>query len=338
VSERATPQRTLLRDVAERAGVSAMTVTRTLRQPEKVAKGTRARVEAAVRELGYTPDLNARGLASRKSGLVAAIVPLLTNSLIAEIVQGLTDALSEHDFQLLIGASGFDAVAEESLIREFLSRRVDALFLTGTERTPAAIRMLKRSRLPVVEGGNLSARPIDMVVGYSNVRAAMEISHHLIEHHKGPVGYIGATPRNNDRARDRRRGFEAACAAARRRVDPRHCIETRLDLVAGAEAMAALILRKPRVRAVFCSADVLAVGAMFECGRQQLAIPRDVAVAGFDDLDIAGQIVPALTTLRVPRYAIGRQAGTMICERLAGQRVAERVVDVGYRLVVRDSA
>jgi len=169
-------RRALLRDVAARAGVSAMTVTRTLREAGKVSAKTRARVEAAVRELAYTPDLNARGLASRKSGLVAAIVPLLTNSLIAEIVQGLTDALAERDFQLLIGAAGFDALAEEALIREFLARRVDAIYLTGTCRTAASLRLLQRAGVPVVEGGNLHAGAIDMEVGYSNVNAAMEIS------------------------------------------------------------------------------------------------------------------------------------------------------------------
>lgn len=332
------PRRALLRDVAQRAGVSAMTVTRTLRQPDKVSQATRERVEAAVNALRYTPDLNARGLASRRSGLVAAIVPLLTNSLIAEIVQGLSDALAEHDYQLLIGASGFDARAEEALIREFLSRRVDAIYLTGTKRTPASIRLLQSARLPIVEGGNLHRRPLDMEVGYSNVNAASEITRLLLSRYDGPIGYIGALPRDNDRARDRRKGFEAACVAAGRAVDPRHCIETRLDLVAGAEAMAQLAQAKPRPRAVFCSADALAVGALFECQRRGLAVPRAIALAGFDDLDIAGQTLPAITTVRVPRYEMGRHAGMLLCDRLAGRRVAARIVDVGYRLIERDSA
>jgi LacI family transcriptional regulator, gluconate utilization system Gnt-I transcriptional repressor len=338
MTERKPPRRALLRDVAQRADVSAMTVTRTLREPDKVSKATRARVEAAVRALRYTPDLNARGLASRKSGLVAAIVPLLTNSLIAEIVQGLSDALAEHDYQLLIGASGFDAKAEEALIREFLSRRVDAIYLTGTKRTPASIRMLRSARLPIVEGGNLHARPLDMEVGYSNASAASEITRLVLSRYDGPIGYIGAFPRDNDRARDRRKGFEAACAAAKRAVDPRHCIETKLDLVAGAAAMAQLAQVKPRPRAVFCSADALAVGALFECQRRGLAVPRAIAIAGFDDLDIAGQMLPAITTVRVPRYEIGRRAGMLLCDRLAGRRVAARIVDVGYRLIERDSA
>jgi LacI family gluconate utilization system Gnt-I transcriptional repressor len=331
-------RRTLLRDVARRAGVSAMTVTRSLRQPDKVSDATRARVLTAVRDLGYTPDLNARGLASRKSGLVAAIVPLLTNSLIAEIVQGLGDTLRAEGYQLLIGASGFDARAEEALVREFLSRRVDAIYLTGTRRTPAAVRMLRGARLPIVEGGNLHPRRLDMEVGYSNVDAAAEITRLLLTRYAGSIGYIGALPRDNDRARDRRRGFEAACVRARRNVDPRHCVETKLDLVAGAQAMAKLLDAKPRPRAVFCSADALAVGALFECQRRGIAVPRALAIAGFDDLDIAGQTLPALTTVRVPRYELGRHAGRLLCDRLAGRRMATRVIDVGYRLVERGSA
>ena len=238
----------------------------------------------------------------------------------------------------LIGASGFDAKAEEALVREFLSRRVDAIYLTGTRRTRTSVRMLRHARLPIVEGGNLHRAPLDMEVGYSNVNAAAEITRLLLSRYEGPVGYIGAFPRDNDRARDRRKGFEAACAKAGRPVDPRHCIETKLDLVAGANAMARLAEMKRRPHAVFCSADALAVGALFECQRRGIAIPRAIAIAGFDDLDIASQTLPAITTVRVPRYEMGRRAGQLLCDRLAGRRVAARVVDVGYTLVERESA
>ena len=331
-------RRARLADVAALAGVSAMTVARALRDPHKVADATRARVAQALAQTAYTPDLNARGLASKRSGMVAAIVPLLTNSLAAEIVQGLTDALAKRDIHLLIGASGFSASAEEALIRDFLSRRVDAIFLTGTCRTPEAVRMLTEPRIPVVESGNLPDTPIDMVVGYSNVAAAQAVTRHLLRAGYAPVGYIGAAPEDNDRARDRRSGFNKAIGAARQRADPSLCIETELDLAAGARAMASLLKRRRRPRAVFCSADVLAVGAVFECRRQGLDVPGDVAIAGFDDLDIAAQIVPALTTLHVARYEIGRRAGDMIADRLAGRRVRKRIVDVGFELVLRDSA
>jgi LacI family transcriptional regulator, gluconate utilization system Gnt-I transcriptional repressor len=325
-------------DVAQAAGVSTMTVVRVLRAPSKVADATRERVERVLKRTGYTPDLTARGLASNRTGLIAAIVPLLTNSLIAEIMQGLTDVLAPHDHHLLLGASGFSAAHEEALVRAFLSRRVDGLYLTGLIHTPETVRMLKRAGIPVVEGGNLGSDPIDMVVGYSNVRAAREVTRHLIERGYDPIGYIGAHPADNDRARDRRRGYEAALSAARLRRDASLCIETSLDIAAGAAAMAALLDRRPDVRAVFCSADAIAVGAMHECQRRGLAIPARIAIAGFDDLPIASHVSPPLTTVRIPRYEIGRCAGTLLCDRLAKRPVRRRVVDTGYALIERQSA
>ena len=102
--------------------------------------------------------------------------------------------------------------------------------------------------------------------------------------------------------------------------------------------MATLLDRRPDVRAVFCSADAMAVGALFECQRRGLAIPDRIAVAGFDDIPIAAQVVPALTTMRVLRYEIGQRAGRMIGDRLAKRAVKQRIVDTGFELVVRDSA
>lgn len=330
-------RRPRLLDVARAAGVSTMTVVRAMRDPDKVARSTRERVESVLRETGYTPDLTARGLASSRSGLVAAIVPVLTNSLIADIMQGLSDDLAEDGYHLLLGASGFSAAQEEVLVRAFLSRRVDGLYLTGVIHTDGTLRMLRQAGIPVVEGGNMTDAPIDMVVGYANVEAARAITRHLIARRYAPIGYIGAFPADNDRARDRREGYEAALAAARRPRDASLCVETTLDVDAGARAMATLLERRPDVRAVFCSADAIAIGALYECQRRGLAVPAQVAIAGFDDVPLAGQVVPALTTIRVRRYEIGRRAARLIRDRLAGRPVRRRVVDTGYELIIRES-
>jgi LacI family gluconate utilization system Gnt-I transcriptional repressor len=331
-------RRPRLADVASAAGVSTMTVVRVLRDPAKVAALTRARVEEVIRDTGYTPDLVARGLASRRSELIGAVIPVLTNSLIAEIMQGLSDTLALQNYHLLLGASGFSAAEEEVLVRAFLSRRVDALYLSGVQHSAATVQMLRRAAIPVVEGGNMTREPIDMLVGFSNVEAARTITAYLVRRGYAPIGYIGAFPQDNDRARDRRQGYENALRAAHRRVDASLCVETTLDIDAGARAMATLLDRRPNVRAVFCSADALAVGALFECLRRRLSIPADVAIAGFDDIPIAAQVVPALTTIRVPRYDIGRRAGRMICDRLAGRGIRKRIVDTGFELVARESA
>lgn len=334
---KSSPARPRLSDVARAAGVSTMTVTRVLRDPAKVAAGTRGRVERVLRETGYIPDLMARGLASRRSGLVAVIVPILTNSLIAEIVQGLSDSLATGGYHVVLGVSGFDIHEEERTIRAFLSRRVDAVYLSGVVHTEESRRMLLASGIPVVEGANLGENPIDMAVGHSNLAAAYETTSHLVSRGYDPIGYIGTPSRDNDRARDRRRGFESAILAAGRTLDPALCIEASLDMTAGAQAMGALLDRSPRTRAVFCYSDVLAAGAVFECQRRGIAVPGEVAIAGYDDLEIAGQMVPALTSLRVPRYEIGRRAGEMICRRLTGEPVGERIINTGFELVVRES-
>jgi len=327
-----------LQDVAAKAGVSAMTVVRVLREPAKVAARTRERVERVIRETGYTPDLVARGLASNRSGLVAAIIPVLTNSLIAEIMQGLADAIAPDGYHLLLGASGFSGVGEEALVRAFLSRRIDGLYLTGVQHTAGTVSLCERAGIPVVEGGNLTRTPLDMVVGYSNVEAARTMTRYLVARYEGPVGYIGAHAADNDRARDRRRGYDAALRAAKRKIEPSLCVETALDIESGARALGALVDRRPDVRAVFCSADAIAVGALHECHRRKLAVPGRVAVAGFDDIPIAEHVAPELTTIRIPRYAIGRHAGEMIVRRLAGRPLGRRVVDTGFELIARGSA
>lgn len=331
-------RRARLADVARAADVSTMTVVRVMRDPTRVAASTRERVEAVLLQTGYTPDLTASALASQRSRLVAAIVPVLTNSLIAEIIQGLTDALATNGLQMLLGVSGFSADNEQQLVQAFLSRRVDAMYLTGVIHTPHTVALLKRAGIPVVEGGNLTDDPIDMVVGYSNIEAARAITRYLLQRKYATVGYIGATPADNDRARDRRIGYERALAGARRPVEPALCIETTLDIDAGAVAMGQLLERVPNVRAVFCSADALAVGALYECQRRGRRVPEDVAIAGFDDIVLAAQVVPALTTIRVPRYEIGQRAGALLCDRLAKRVVRRRIVDAGYELVARDSA
>lgn len=331
-------KRPRLRDVAGHAGVSTMTVVRVMRSPDKVAPSTRARVEAVIEKTGYTPDLLARGLALKRTGVVAAIVPLLTNSLVAEVVHGLTDQFEAAGIHLMLGPSGFSPQREESLVRAFLSRRVDAMFLTGTTHTEQTRAMLTAARIPVVEGSNLPERPIDMAVGFSNRDAAGTITRHLLARGYDPIAFIGAHTKDNDRAQDRLAGFRATMRSAGRTVPSDLVVETELDISAGAEAITRLLARRPDIRAVLCSADALAAGALFACQRRGVKVPGQLALAAFDDIEIASLLTPALTTIRVPRLKIGQNAADMILARLAGRSVRKRVIDTGFELIVRESA
>jgi LacI family gluconate utilization system Gnt-I transcriptional repressor len=313
-----------------------MTVTRALREPAKVSPATLDRVRAAIEATGYVPDLVARSLASRTTGVVAMIVPSLANSLIAEVTQGMSQTFLRHGRQLMVGATNYSAGEEEALIRTFLARRVDAIYVTGTSQTPASLALLAGAGIPVVQGGNISDPPVDMAVGTSNLASSRDLVTRLIARYGTRVANLSGVMAGNDRMRDRRRGFLEAMRDAGAPVPAERLAEVPISMDGGRAGIRQLLAGRPR--AVFCSSDVLAAGALLECQRQGLAVPADIAIAGYDDLDIAAHLRPSLTTVRVPRFGIGERAAQMIDDALAGRPVRPRSVDMGYEIMMRESA
>ena len=315
-----------------------MTVTRALRDPAKVAPATLERVRRAIKDADYLPNLVARSLTSLRTGVVAAVVPTLANSLIAEVTQGMSQAFAGHGRQLMIGASNFSSATEEELVRSFIARRADAIYLTGTSQTEETVRMLRASGMPVVQGGNIPDLPIDMVAGTSNVVASRTLVEGLVARYGADIGFIGQDLTDNDRARDRRIGFEQALAAAGVRPRPEWVIHRSLSMQGGVKGVRAFLALPKRPRAIFCGTDVMATGAIFCCARLGVAVPGDIAIAGFDDLEIAAQMMPSLTTVRIPRFEIGVRAAEMIDLALAGRRPPQAVADLGFEIMWRESA
>jgi LacI family gluconate utilization system Gnt-I transcriptional repressor len=331
------PKRPRIRDVAAMAKVSTMTVARVLRTPDLVSSTTRRRVEAALRTSGYTPDLVARSLSVRQTGVVAVLVPHLGHSSFTETIEGLSDELSDDGFHILVGVTGFSPEKEEAVVKAFMSRRVDAIFLTGTSHSGPTATVLRAAGIPVIEGNNIPEHPLDLVVGFSNANGARVATEHLIARGHKRIAHIGLDERRNDRMRDRHLGYVAALRAANLPVRREWSIVTELAVAAGARALRALMSMDPKPTALFCASDVLAIGAVQECHRLGIGVPNNIAIAGFDDLEFSEQLVPALTTIRVPRYEIGRAAGRLLRDCLAGRPIAQKIIDLGFKLIVRDS-
>jgi LacI family gluconate utilization system Gnt-I transcriptional repressor len=190
----------------------------------------------------------------------------------------------------------------------------------------------------VVEGANLTDTPIHLAVGTRNEEAARAVMRHLIGRYGLAIGFAAASPKDNDRMRDRRAGYLAALRQARGRPDPAWMVECPMTMAGGHEAIARLLALPKPPRAVFCGTDVIAAGAIQECVRRGIAVPETIAIAGYDDLEIAAELVPALTTVRMPRYEIGQVAARLMDACLDGRQPAERVHDLGYTLIERDSA
>ncbi len=322
-------------DVARLAGVSMVTVSRAINEPQKVAPATLARITAAIERIGYVPNLLAGSLASKRTRIVAALVPTIANSIFSETVQGMSDVLAGEHYQLLIGQTGYDAAVEHGLVTAFVGRRVDGLILTGIDHSKATRQQLLRVDMPVVETWDLTPSPIDCVVGFSNRDAGQAMTRYLLGRGYRRIAFVGGA---DDRSISRREGWRAALAAAGLGEGPWLELPPPATVVAGREAIDALIARAPDLRAVFFSNDALALGALLQCQRRGWAVPDRIAIAGFTDTELAAEFNPALTTVHVRGREIGELAARTVLARIEGRGDLNAVVDVGYSIVGRASA
>ena len=331
-------KRATIRDVAKAAGVSPMTASRAMQGSGKVRPGTRQKVVEAAQRLDYIPNLAAGTLATNASHLVAVILPNLSNSIFADTLQSISDSLRDSGYQLLVGYSDNSPEIEESLVRTFLSRRADAIVLTGHMHSEHTNALLRSADIPIVEMWSVSEKPIGACVGISNFDAAYSMTDYLCRKGHKSIAFIGGLLENNDRTQSRLEGYRAALKDHNLPVDDQLIRDVPFEFEDGSLAMRELLAVGKSIDAVFAASDILALGALLECNRQELSVPGDIAVAGFDDERLASLIKPSLTTIGVPRSAIGSKVADIVLSTLRGEPVEERVFDMGFSLVERESA
>jgi LacI family transcriptional regulator, gluconate utilization system Gnt-I transcriptional repressor len=336
---------TRMEDVAALAGVSTITVSRALNRPEKVSAAARAKVMAAIKKTGFVANLAAGTLASKRSRIVGAIVPTLSNSIFAETMRGLSEGLAASGYQLLLGQSNYELSTEDQLVNTFLGRQVDGLVLTGGNHSLITRKRLRLSKLPVVETWDLPAKPIDMVAGFSNRAAGQSVGRYLLECGYRHIDFAGGP---DDRSLARREGLRSIVEgkpSARLRV---HALPRAGGFPAGAQLVARLHETGDLPQAIFFGNDALAAGALLECQRRAIAVPHELALIGFADLDIAAALDPALSTVRVPSKAMGDVAASLLLNRLGDLKCAPNALpelaaldrgrcDLGFSLLARES-
>ena len=325
-------------DVARIAGVSVMTVSRALREPATVMDETRRRVMAAAAEISYVPDRMAGALKSGVSNIVAAIVPSLRNSLFTEMLQGLADGLSTRGLVLTVGDGRYSPDEEQRVLSEFLTLKPRGLVLHETTHSAETKRLLKRAGMPVIEVGDLPRSPVDHAVSFSNRAAAAAMTAHLIEVGRRRIALLTLPVARSARSRERLKGYQLALEEAGLTFDPDLVAEVEGGFEAGSQGLARLIDQGTSIDALFGAGDVLAPGALFEARRRGLAVPGDIAVASFDDHEVCRVTDPPLTSLAIPRYAIGQRCAEIIA-RPSSHHAKERgrVHDLGFALQERAS-
>jgi DNA-binding LacI/PurR family transcriptional regulator len=327
-----------LKDVAERAGVSVKTVSNVVNGYLHVRPDTRARVEEAIAELNYRPNLIARNLRKGRTGLIALAVPELHSPYFAELAHHVVVAAAEFGWTVLVDETGGGREQERAAATGIGDQIIDGLILSPLALTADDLASL--AGLPMVLlGERVDHGPADHVA-IDNVGAAREMTAHLIGLGRRRVAAIGAQARPEAAtARLRLAGYAAALADADIEYDDRLVAPAAAwQRVDGAAATRDLLDAGVRPDAVFCFNDSLALGALRALYEARLSVPDDVAVAGFDDIDDGRFSVPTLTTVAPDKERIAWMAVELLAGRIGGDRGATpRELAIPHRLVARES-
>jgi LacI family transcriptional regulator len=328
--------RITIADVARHAGVSKTTVSHVLSRKRPVSTGTRARVEEAIRELGYRPDGVARSLRTRTSHMVALIIPDITNPYYPMLARGVEDSLGETTYRSLIGNTDRHPEREVEFLRDVCDRGVDGIVLdsftlTGerlAELVPPGVRLVRIGTTVIDDPGYDTVHADDE-------QGAFDATLHLLRRPSRRVAMIQGPPGAGGR---RNEGYLRALAASGV-LDPELVLSGQWTRHGGAAAMRRLLALPDPPQAVFCANDLMALGALDAAREAGLDIPGDLAVAGFDDIEAAAMTHPPLTTVSNPAYETGLLAGTLLKERMLGTYRGEpRTVTLPCRLIRRATA
>jgi len=315
-----------LADVATRAGVSTATVSRCLNSPGQVQQRTRDRVMAAVQDLGYSPNFGARALAARRTKTIGAIIPTMENAIFARAIQAFQEELHKSGVTLLVSSSSYRQDVEEDQIRTLVARGADGLLLIGHDRSPAIYQFLANRGVPVLICWAYDPSVARRSIGFDNRRAMAGLAAEVLALGHRNIGIISAEFEGNDRARARVSGVQDAMRAQGLDPTTADLIETPYSIENGANALREMMQNSPRPTAVICGNDVLAVGAVQMARALGLAVPGDVSITGFDDIELARVVDPPLTTVHVPHRDMGRQAARLLVDMVAGHPARDSVL------------
>jgi LacI family gluconate utilization system Gnt-I transcriptional repressor len=302
-----------------------------------VSAKLRDRIQAAVRELAYVPDVAASRLASSRTHTIGVIVSSLTNGVFADYINALHDNLLPAGYQVLILSTRYSEAEEEKAIATLLGQHPEAIIIVGVDQSEHARRLLESAGVPVVQTFQLSDDPIDLNIGLDQRQAAYEATKALLELGHKRIAVIAS--RLDARARARLEGYTRAMQEAglydekwRATTPQQTCVK------AGGELLTRLIEKGDRPQAVFCCDDLLALGVLFECQRRNIKVPEEMSIIGFNNLEFAAAAHPPLATVATPRYEMGQMAAEIVRKIIeSGERPAHNRIDVGFKLELRGS-
>jgi LacI family gluconate utilization system Gnt-I transcriptional repressor len=324
-----------LDDVARQAEVSPATVSRFINSPERVADQTAARIRAAIEATGYLPNLNAGALASNRSRLIAVLVPDIAQSIFNDTVEAMIEELSAAGNSVMLSLTGADPDRLVTQINAALSRRADAIILTGIVADRKIREKLRANPVTVIETWGLPDDPIDVAIGFSHQEVGMEMARFLRGRgYRQPHLVVPRSSRSEQRASGFARRWIAEGGSEPTRLEvniPSHFGQGRLSYRALAD-----LPQRPDV--VVCGSDWIAQGLIVEAQAAGIRVPDQIAVTGFGNLRMAGDMRPTITSVDVDGARVARETLRVLQALSAGEALRDRHIDVGFRVIARESA
>ncbi|MEO9653908.1 gluconate operon transcriptional repressor GntR [Marinomonas sp.] len=322
-------KRPTLQDVADLVGVTKMTVSRFLRNPDQVSAPLQKSIAHALDELGYIPNRAPDILSKSKSHSIGVLLPSLTNQVFSEVIRGVESVLEPAGYQTMLAHYGYSKEAEEARIVTLLSYNVDGLIISESYHTERVRKMLKVAGIPVIEIMDSVSPPIEQAIGIDNQAAAYAMTSRMIQKGHDKIVYFAA--RMDQRTLFRVRGYEAAMHD--HELKP-FCMSTdsSSSFSLGERFMKEAIERHPDTNGIFCTNDDLAIGALYGCQKAGIKVPEDMGIAGFHGHDIARVMTPLLATVITPREEMGRLAAEHLLARLKGEKVNQRVINLPFKI------
>lgn len=325
------PATPTLDDVARLAGVSGNTVSRVIRNKGSIATATRARVHAAIETLGYVPNRAAGSLASSSSMIIGVILPSLSNIVFPEVLRGIHAGLAGTPYQPMIGVTDYDLVKEQQLIASLLAWQPAAIITTGFDHTDSARRMLEGSSVRVGELMDIDGAPIDIAVGLSHRMAGKAMAQRLLERGYKRVGYVGHDSTTDRRANARYIGLCEGLSEAGYALVAEERNADASSTLAGRATLRRLLGQGIELDAVAFSNDDMAVGGFMHCLAAEISVPGQLALIGFNGLEIGQSLPKRLSTILSNRFAIGKTAVEMLLE--TDRSSGPKIVDTGFSLI-----
>src|SRR5690606_11480411 len=270
-------------------------------------------------ELGYLPDGAARALRSRRTRLIGTVLPTLDYAIYNNQIAALQQTLGEQEYFLLVTSCGYDQLKELRQARTLIERGVEGLVLIGGNHHPELSAMVQTRKIPVVDTYVYHPLSERSCVGFNNETVVAKVIHHLVDIGHERIAMIAGITQGNDRANDRVVGVRKALAARGLTLPDAYLIEKPYKIAAGRQALRSLLMAQPAPTAVFCGSDVLAFGVLAECAERNIAVPEQLSVVGFDNLEFCAHFHPGLTTIEVPAVAMGQEAGRHLISSLSGK-------------------